>query len=75
MERSAAVLKEEGVPYNPHLPPVTESEAKLKTPEGIAQRLFAMYGVCVHSEIHGSGLTGEDSKKYLKKVDDISAAG
>ena len=35
MERSAAVLKEEGVPYNPHLPPVTESEAKLKTPDQI----------------------------------------
>ena len=71
MERSAAILKEEGVPYNQYLPPVTESEAKLKTPEEIAQRLFAVYGVCVHSEMLGSGMTRKDSKTYLKKIDDI----
>jgi hypothetical protein len=75
-ERSAAILKEKGIPYIPHLrSAVRESEAKLRTPEEIARRLIAMFGVCVYSEILGCGMTLEDTKKYLDTINDILGGG
>jgi hypothetical protein len=75
-ERSAAVLKEKGIPYIPHLrSAVAESEAKLRTPEEIARRLLAMFGVCVYCEILGSGMAHKDTKEYLDRINNILGGG
>ncbi|MCL1926780.1 MAG: DUF4272 domain-containing protein [Syntrophorhabdaceae bacterium] len=71
-ERSIAVLKEKGIPYMPQLrAAVMESEAKSRTPEEIARRLFAMFGVCVYCEVRSGGQTKEETQKYLNKINDI----
>ena len=71
-ERSIAVLEEKGIPYFPHLrAAVTEAEAKLRSPEEIARRLFAMFGVCAYCETRGAGESWEETQKYLKKINAI----
>jgi len=71
-KRSITVLKEKGIPFLPQLYVIVpESEAKLRTIEEIACRLLAMFGVCVYSEVRGSGESWEGAQKYLNKIDDI----
>ena len=75
-ERSIAVLQEKGIPYMPQLYVVVpEAEAKLRTPEEIARRLFAMFGVCAYSEVRGGGESWKGAQKYLKKIDEILGGG
>ena len=71
-QRSIAVLEEKGIPYIPHLrAAVMESEAKPRTPEEIARRLLAMFGVCVYCEVRGGGQAWEETQKYLNKINEI----
>ena len=75
-ERSFAILEEKGIPYLSHLrASVVESEAKLRSPEEIALRLFAMFGVCVYSETRNSGESWDETQKYLNKIDEILGGG
>ncbi|MCL2148652.1 MAG: DUF4272 domain-containing protein [Methanomassiliicoccaceae archaeon] len=68
-ERSIAALEEKGIPYLPQLP--AAKGAGLRQPEEIAQRLLAMFGVCVYCEARVGGETWEESQKYLRKIDRI----
>jgi len=52
-----------------------ESEATLRSPEEIAHRLLAMFGVCVYSEVRGSGESWDGAQKYLNAVDKILNLG
>jgi hypothetical protein len=71
-ERSISILKEKGIPHLPRLYVIVpESDAQFRTPEEIARRLIAMFGVCVYSEARGSGESWENAQKYLNKVDEI----
>ena len=71
-ERSITVLKEKGIPYLPQLPPVTTGlDTVARPPEKIAERLLAMFGVCVYCEVRSGGETWEGSQKYLERIDEI----
>ncbi|MCL2033058.1 MAG: DUF4272 domain-containing protein [Methanomassiliicoccaceae archaeon] len=75
-DRSIAILKERGIPYLPQLPvAATESEAVLRSPEEMANRLFAMFAVCVYSEARSNGETRDETQKYLNKINDILGGG
>jgi hypothetical protein len=75
-ERSIAVLKKKGIPCFPQLPPVVpEAEARLRTPEEIARRLLAMFGVCVYSEARNSNMNREDALGYVNKINEILGGG
>ena len=75
-ERSIEVLEEKGIPYFPQLrATVMESEAKLRVPEEIARRLFAMFGVCAYCETRGSGQTWDETQKYLNRINNILGGG
>jgi hypothetical protein len=55
-ERSITILEVKGIPYLSRLRAAAlESEAALPSPEEIARRLFAMFGVCVYCEIRSGG--------------------
>jgi len=71
-QRSIAALEQKGVPYIKHLPlAALESEAAIRTPQEIAERLVAMFAVCVYSEARGAGESWDDCQKYLATGDDI----
>ena len=74
--RSIAILREKGIPYLPQLYVIIpEAEANLRTPDEIARRLLAMFGVCVYSEVRGGGAGRDDAQKYLDKINDILGGG
>ena len=75
-ERSIAFLKKRNIPYFPQLrAAVVESEVKLRSTEEIAKRLLAMFGVCVYSEVRGSGETWDGAQKYLNRINEILDSG
>ncbi|MDR0567613.1 MAG: DUF4272 domain-containing protein [Spirochaetaceae bacterium] len=74
--RSIAVLEKKGIPYIPHLPAaVLESDAKVRPPEEIAGRLFAMFAVCAYCEALNGGANRNQAQKYLHKVNAILNGG
>jgi len=71
-ERSIAVMKEKGIPYIAHLrAAVMESEARLRSPEEIAQRLLVMFAVCVYCEARNGGESWAEAQKYLDRTNEI----
>ena len=71
-ERSISILKEKGIPYLPQLYVIVpEAEAHVKTPKEVARRVLTMFGVCVYSEVRGSGESWDDAQNYLHKINDI----
>jgi len=71
-ERSIAILREKGLPYLPDLPTaVPESEAVIRLPKEIGERLVTMFSVCVYCEARGSDETWDRSQRYLSKGDKI----
>lgn len=71
-ERSTTLLKQRNIPYLSKLrASVMQSQAKPRDTREIAERLLAMFGVCVYSEAVASGETPAKAQKYLKAVDQI----
>jgi len=75
-ECSFAILKEKDIPYIPHLrAAMMEKDAKIRSIEEIAKRLFAIFAVCVYSEARSSDETWESAQEYIEKVNEILKGG
>lgn len=76
-QRSIAILREEGIPFFAQLPVIMpEAKAILRSPEEIARRLFAMFGICDYCcVVLTRGGSREETHKFLDKVDEIFGGG
>ena len=71
-QRNIAALEEKGIPFIRHLPlAASEAEAAIRSPLEVAERLVAMFAVCVYSEARGAGESWQDCQKYLATGDGI----
>ena len=71
-KRNIVVLEQKGIPYITHLPlAAMEAEAVIRSPREIAERLIAMFAVCVYCEGRTGGESWEKSQRYLTTGDNI----
>ena len=71
-KRSIKILKEKNIPYISHLrSAVMETEAKLRSPKEIAERLISVFSVSVYCEGRSGGETWEEAQKYLETGNNI----
>lgn len=72
-KRSMALLKEQNIPFLPHLrSALTESEAMLKSREEMLQRAAALFAVAVYSEVLLSeNPDREEAQFYVEKMNEI----
>ncbi|MCL1851482.1 MAG: DUF4272 domain-containing protein [Peptococcaceae bacterium] len=71
-DHSIALLQQKGIPFLPHLPAVmTDEESRIREPEEIVRRLFAIFATCVTSEGRAGGETWEETQKYTQRANEI----
>jgi len=73
--RTLAQTASRAIPSLLQLPMVTEAEAWVRSPEQIARRLLAMFGVCVRAEVLNGGAPAGAAQKYLDAIDRMLDGG
>lgn len=71
--RSIAAVTSRGIPSTDWLPVIVpQAEARIPSKQAVAERLFAMFAVCVHCEARQSGESWKEAQKYTRRMDEIS---
>jgi len=75
-KRSVATLTRCGIPTTDWLPVIVpQADARIPSKQAVAERLFAMFAVCVYCEARSGGESWSETQKYIGRIDEISGGG